>query len=107
MRANARNNPTYVKREPWYAYERLWNSVQFAGRRRAVQLNFPGTERQIRIGHDWIHVVEKCLEGFLEMSGRANDLVVPSSFRLPFRRHDDPSRISGRSCLWRDVEHGH
>jgi hypothetical protein len=37
MRANARNNLTYVKRDPWYAYEPLWNFVRFAGHRAAVQ----------------------------------------------------------------------
>ena len=45
MRATARNNLTYVKRDPWYAYELLWNVVRFAGHRAAVQLNFRGSER--------------------------------------------------------------
>lgn len=45
MRATARNNLTYVMRDPWYAYEPLWNSVRFAGHRAAAQLNFRGSER--------------------------------------------------------------
>jgi hypothetical protein len=49
MRAIARNSLTYVKRDPWYAYEPLWNSVRFAGHQAAVQLNFPGLERESRI----------------------------------------------------------
>lgn len=31
MLATARNNLTYVKRDTWYAYEPLWNSVRFPG----------------------------------------------------------------------------
>ena len=104
MRATARNNLTFVKRDPWYAYEPLWNSVRFPGhpgsgtaklsRFRAVDQNRSkfATTGIFRGAYN---------EEVIDMYLRSDDLIVPSSCRLPFRRHDDPSRPSGRSCLWR------
>ena len=49
MRATARNNLTYVKRDPWYAYELLESlfGILYDAQvtRAAVQLNFRGSDR--------------------------------------------------------------